>query len=283
MKRKPILVEYVRWCMMFVVQCAAACVGFSGTQSRVGEGMSEAKPKFRVIGERKQLSANVAEQILEAIRAGVIAPGDRLPPERALAEQMRVSRNSIREAISALERSGILEARVGSGTYVRESSLHSIDLEEALALVDIGFDAIEIWEARCELDINLTKLAADRATSSDYDPLQSICQMMQEAADEGDMDRVLELNRQFRRITAMASGNKPLQAAQSFLHRLTEKDFLQSITIEALQDELHASANAHANMLLAMRLRDGEAADRAVREYYDILLKHLAGELWNRT
>lgn len=243
--------------------------------------MSEAKPTFRAIDDRKQLSASVAEQILEAIRAGTYVPGDRLPPERALAEQMRVGRNSVREAISALERSGILEALVGSGTYVKESSLRNIALAESLERVDIGFDAMEIWEARCELDISLIKLAADRATSRDYEPLQSICQRMRDAADDRDVKQILELNRQFCRIAAKASGNSPLQAARFFLHRLTEKGFLQRVEITALQDEPHASVKAHSNMLLAMRLRDTEASARAVHEYYNILLKHMAGELQN--
>jgi GntR family transcriptional regulator, transcriptional repressor for pyruvate dehydrogenase complex len=241
--------------------------------------MSEAKPKFRVIDDRTHLSASAAEQILEAIRTGLYAPGDRLPPERALAEQMQISRNSVREAISALERSGVLEARVGSGTYVKEFSLRSIALSESLERVDIGFDAMEIWEARCELDISLIKLAADRATSRDYDPLQSICKSMCSAADDGDVERILDLNRQFCIIAAKASGNIPLQAARSFLHRLTERDFLQGVEIKALQDEPHASVTAHANMLLAMRLRDIEACARAVHEYYNILRKYLAEKL----
>jgi DNA-binding FadR family transcriptional regulator len=67
----------------------------------------------------QRLYEQVAEQISALIAAGEFRPGDRLPPERDLARQLRVSRPVIREAMIALELAGSVEVRTGAGTYVR--------------------------------------------------------------------------------------------------------------------------------------------------------------------
>jgi DNA-binding FadR family transcriptional regulator len=67
-------------------------------------------------------SSIIAEQIVNKIRSGEYPQGSRLPPERAIAEQMGVGRPSVREAISALQIAGLLESRPGDGTYVQQSN-----------------------------------------------------------------------------------------------------------------------------------------------------------------
>ena len=66
-----------------------------------------------------RLYQRIAEAIAGLIDAGEFAPGDRLPAERDLARKLRVSRASLREALSALELDGYVEIRVGSGVYVQ--------------------------------------------------------------------------------------------------------------------------------------------------------------------
>ena len=75
----------------------------------------------------------IVDQIRELIAAGRIKPGDRLPPERELAELFKASRNSVRDAIRVLEQMGLIESRQGDGTYVR--SVSAEDLAEPLALM----------------------------------------------------------------------------------------------------------------------------------------------------
>lgn len=239
----------------------------------------DASVTFRQVEERKRLSAYVAEQVLNAIQNGVYAPGDRLPPERALAEQMSVSRNSVREALSALELSNILEARVGSGTYVKHSPTVGADFDGALQRADIGYDLMEIWEAHRELDIAIVGLAADRATSRDYEALTDISRHLESAATAGDVQEFRRLAWKFRKATVRAAGNGPLEAAQAVLHRLTEEPQVADRTCAALQMHLEQASDAYAAVLLAMRLRDNEAASDATRQYYSILMTYLAKEL----
>ncbi len=68
----------------------------------------------------------IVEQIRDLISAGRINPGDRLPPERELAELFHASRNSVRDAIRVLGQMGLIESRQGDGTYVRSVSADAL-------------------------------------------------------------------------------------------------------------------------------------------------------------
>ena len=70
----------------------------------------------------RKLYQKVANAIVASIQSGLYPPGERLPPERELAEKLDVSRPTIREALIALEIRGIVEARRGSGIYVIQSA-----------------------------------------------------------------------------------------------------------------------------------------------------------------
>ena len=84
----------------------------------------------------------VAEQISKLIQKGKLKPGMRLPPERELALQLEVSRPTVREAMIALEISGLVEVRVGSGIYVLDTS--SPKLKMCKNSVDIGPGPLEL-------------------------------------------------------------------------------------------------------------------------------------------
>lgn len=78
------------------------------------------KPVFQAI-EQPRLYVAIARQIAEHIRQAPLPPGTQLPPERDLARQFQVSRTTVREAMIALETMGLIEVKVGDGTYVRRS------------------------------------------------------------------------------------------------------------------------------------------------------------------
>ena len=195
---------------------------------------------------------------------------------------MQVSRNSIREALSALEVSGWIEARVGSGTYVLQKPNHQPDLEDVLAVVDVGFDVIEIWEAERELDSVIIGLAADRATSRDIERLAEILDEMRDAADAENVEQVLALVQRFHHAFSVAAGNAPLRAALISIGRTSTEEYVRRVTLDAVAKGLQVVTEAHAAMLLAIRLRDRLAAVDAVRRFYRVFLSYLDGELLHR-
>jgi GntR family transcriptional repressor for pyruvate dehydrogenase complex len=116
----------------------------------------------------------IVRQVKQMIAEGRLKSGDRLPPERDLAEKFVVSRTSVREALRALESLGLIEIRPGEGTFVREMSVES--LIEPLALVMASQrEAIgELFEARRVLEPAIAALAAGRATPDEIHEMERI-------------------------------------------------------------------------------------------------------------
>ena len=97
--------------------------------------------------EKNNLSDQVLEKIKQMLMDGVLVPGDKLPPERELCQSFGVSRASVREAIRSLCTMGILEARVGDGTYVSDNSQTVLDQLSWAVYLTEAQDA-ELKEAR---------------------------------------------------------------------------------------------------------------------------------------
>ena len=114
----------------------------------------------------KRKSVYVLEQIIEAIKSGEYKPGDKLPPERVIAEQTGVSRPSVREALISLQLSGIVERHPGDGTYVQNISDNTIS--QAIALLESNKSLPEIFELQKMLEIGVAELAVDKATPNDF-------------------------------------------------------------------------------------------------------------------
>jgi GntR family transcriptional repressor for pyruvate dehydrogenase complex len=117
---------------------------------------------------------DIVRQIRRLIADGRLKSGDRLPPERDLAERFRVSRTSVREAMRALESRGLLAIRPGEGAFVRSVSIEA--LVEPLALVILAQrEAVsDLYEARRLLEPPIAALAARRATPDEVGDLRRI-------------------------------------------------------------------------------------------------------------
>src|SRR5438093_996916 len=90
----------------------------------------------------------IVDQIKGLITEGRIKPGDRLPPERELAELFKASRNSVRDAIRVLEQMGLIESRQGDGTYVRTLSADELTEPPALCLLQSRTQMRALWDLR---------------------------------------------------------------------------------------------------------------------------------------
>lgn len=147
----------------------------------------------------------VAEQIINKIDDGELAPGTRLPSQRDLARMLGVGRSSVREAINALVVMGYLKPIQGKGTFINK----------VLPAADQGFDQLhvafsagsifDLMEARELLECRAAALAADRA---DYDQINNLKTALQGLKDtETDYKIFLDADMQFHTAVAEASGN----------------------------------------------------------------------------
>ena len=122
-------------------------------------------PPLRLV-RPKRMYEQVAEQIEALIRGGTFTPEVRLPGERDLAERLGISRPSLREALIALETAGLIETRVGDGTYVRPD-LPPTPVFPLATGRDLGPGTLEQFEARRALECAAAELAATRATAEE--------------------------------------------------------------------------------------------------------------------
>src|SRR5262245_36255896 len=103
----------------------------------------------------RSAAAQVADQLVLAVREQRLRPGNRLPPERELAERSQVSRPTLREALAALELAGIVQSQKGSGTTVIGTTSH-------VAMWGVEILPPQIFEARLAIEPELARLAAEK-------------------------------------------------------------------------------------------------------------------------
>lgn len=155
-----------------------------------------------------RLYERVVDRILIMIQDGAWQSGDRLPPERDLAQAFGVSRTVIREAVKTLEARGVLETLTGSGVYVRppDSATVSRSLRMYLQLLDQDDIDLRLAEIRSVLEVEIAALAAGRATPEERQELRRLCQEMRKHA--GSPRVLAEMDFQFHLLLAEATRNE---------------------------------------------------------------------------
>ena len=203
----------------------------------------------------------VVEGIKAMIVSGLLVPGARLPRERDLAEQLQVSRGSLREGVRALCIMGVLETRQGDGTFVTA-------LNASLLLAPIGFlfdlraedDAAHLHAVRRVLETEAAGLASQHMDSSDIESAAAVLAAVDPATPTGDSsyDRFLEADIAFHRIIARSAGNPVLDALIDALATRTVRGRMwRAITEEGALETTHRE---HLAILRAIADRDHEAA-----------------------
>ncbi|AFM01151.1 MULTISPECIES: FadR/GntR family transcriptional regulator [Desulfitobacterium] len=128
----------------------------------------------------RKIYEEIVEQIRELVARGELKPGDRLPSERDLVERLKVSRASIREALSALELMGLLEVRSGEGTFVRKLRSESVVAPLAWMLTMEKGTVLELLEIRKILEVQAVGMAAERAEGEDLRELSAALERLQD-------------------------------------------------------------------------------------------------------
>ena len=160
-------------------------------------------PQFKPV-ESRRLYQQIADQIRELIDRGGFEAGSRLPPERDLAQQLGVSRPSLREALIALDVEGRVEVRSGSGVYVSAAKPGPAPDRTAA----MGESPSQLMEARSVIEGEVVVLACARITEEPLARLRELLKDM-EAAIERRRVRV-DLDREFHLTLAEMSGNAVL-------------------------------------------------------------------------
>ena len=176
---------------------------------------------FQPVDHQKTADAAV-EQIENLILKGVLHSGDRLPSERDLAEQMKVSRPVLRDALKILEERDLIEARRGGGTYVCDL-IGPIFSEAVVQLIARHPSAVsDYFEFRRGIEGQAAAQAAVRAAPSDHARLNDIVEQMQAAHESADLNMESRLDVAFHHAVGEAAHNVVLLHTLRSCYRLLE-------------------------------------------------------------
>jgi len=225
---------------------------------------------FKKVRPRK-VSAIAAEQIVEAIQRGDYPVSSKLPSEFELAEQMGVSRPSIREALSALQAMSIIESRPGSGNYVLRKPSSSEE-SDTVHLIESETGCLEVMEARGVLEPPIAALVAEKASDGVVAQLREFIDNMRKFAARDDFDAYFEVYKKFHIALADGAGNALVKSALSPLldtmDQRVYREFTRHYYLKNVDDLQHV-VDLHQEILDAIEANDGKTAFAKTVEHWD--------------
>lgn len=225
------------------------------------------------MNKNKRAYEVVIDHVKEEILNGNLMVGQKLPPEREMAEEMNVSRNTIREAMRSLSLLGFISSSQGAGNYVTcdfqsnfKESIHWMLLMDEI-------DYSQISELREGLETYAALLAVDRITATQLKKIENIVNMLRESTDEKEKAK---LDKELHYTIAQASKNQLIihiseglsNALDQFIPTMREKIKRKTINDKKLQD-------AHDKMYKGLLERDKKIINEAFKEHFDLINQSL--------
>ncbi|MEU4209903.1 FadR/GntR family transcriptional regulator [Streptomyces sp. NPDC026206] len=217
---------------------------------------------------RRSLVDTVVEQLRTQVTVGEWQVGERIPTEHALAEQLQVGRNTVREAVRVLVHAGMLRSRQGEGTFV-VSTADPGEIMRGLQRAGVR----DVLELRIALEAEAARLAALRHEPADLERMRAALDAQKAFEDgEGQPDSVnLELyadhDVEFHRAVVEAAHNTALTAAYAWFSSSVREALVTALGDRDMPRIIHGDHHALMN---AIASGDPEAAGHAART----LLEH---------
>jgi GntR family transcriptional repressor for pyruvate dehydrogenase complex len=221
------------------------------------------EPRFEVVS-RSTLPEEIANRLLEQIQAQQLRPGDKLPAERNLARMMDVSRPVLREALRALALMRVVDIRQGDGTYIT-----SLEPRQLVSHLDFVFSKdsialVQLLEARRVIETGNVRLAAARITDDEVagleDCLRSMAACIDDPARFGELDIAMHL------AVCAAANNFLLLQFMNIIGTLGRVSRERTGGLRAVRT---AAMDDHRRIVEALRRRDPDAAEAAMRSHLD--------------
>ena len=205
----------------------------------------------------ERLYVRIARRITGLMESGDFKAGEKLPSERDLATMLNVSRPSIREAMIALEVSGIIEVRTGSGIYVCDTPFSP--------LADAGPGPFEILEMRLLIEPEACALAAERINGTQLAQLQNIFSELERSDGTPEME---DFDKQFHCLIGEASENTAIARTISWLWDLrSQSPFSRRYHRMIVTEGVYPGLEEHRNIFTALVDQDPTAARNAMHRH----------------
>ena len=230
--------------------------------------------KFRPIHTRRAFE-EICERIREQLALGQLKPGDKLPPERDLAQQLGVSRNVLREALRSLEMAGVLRLQKGvkGGAFIREgdTSRMNVVMRDMLSLGTISVR--ELSEARIDVLDLVVRLACTHARQPDFEALEANVERTELATREGRLLDRVECSREFYKLLAASTGNKVIAMIMDSVTEIHMRFVYAKVVSSGVA--MLRLAEKRRQFLSALRARNASTATRLMRAHLESVQRML--------
>jgi GntR family transcriptional repressor for pyruvate dehydrogenase complex len=222
------------------------------------------------------LKERVIRQLTRLIEGGALRPGDRLPSERELSEELHVSRGTVREAVQFLQTLGLLEIRHGAGTFVRPASDGELREQWREWTIRHAGRVHDLLEIRKALEPFAAELAAERADAEQLAAMEDALELMEPVLESPDVTALVQADLAFHHALAAASGNAALS---EFSDALGEQLIQERGAIWNLPGRPARSLAEHRAIHEAVRARDPERARQAVLDHLNSVERDLGASI----
>lgn len=219
----------------------------------------------------RRSSRTLAEKAVDAlaapIRAGQLKPGDKMPTESETMQRLGVSRTVVREAISRLQASGLVETRHGIGTFVSQPPTDPVRVSPTS--IDTAIDTVALLEVRIALEVEAATLASQRRTPEQLAAIKEAVDRLTklEQADDNPIQDAIDADYAFHQSIAMATGNAYFLEYLAHLGKSAIPRSRLLIDTNAHQRYLHTLNQEHRLIYFAIKAQDPAAASEAARNH----------------
>lgn len=215
----------------------------------------------------RTLAEEAVETLTAPIRAGRFKPGDKLPTETEIMQQLGVSRTVVREAISRLQAGGLVETRRGIGTFVAQSAENPLRIP--VSAVSTAMDALSLLEVRIALEVEAAMLAAQRRTEEQLEGIRQALDTLiaLESDATAEPQHAIDADYAFHRALAQATGNSYFLEFLTHVGRRAIPRSRLSIDSSMHQRYLRKLNQEHRLLFLAIQAQDPMAASEAARNH----------------
>lgn len=213
--------------------------------------------------DRPRLYEQVVERLLDHVIQQRLAPGDRLPPERDLAERLGVSRATVAQALVALEVLGVVDVHHGSGAVLLYRPSSAVVLRSLREHTDRLPDIVD---ARSAVETKIAALAAARRTAEDLDAVEEALRVMTEDIATG--GRGLRGDELFHAAVTAAAHSSVLARLMTHISDLVRETRIESLSQEGRPER---SLEYHRAIARAIREQRPEDAAQAMQEHIQLV------------
>ncbi len=217
----------------------------------------------------KLLYMQIAEDLMGQIHNGALTEGKKLS-ERKLAEEYKVSRTVVREAIKLLNEKGYVETLYGKGSYIRlpDEDMLMRRFREAVDVSKV--EATEVLEARELLECTMAHMIVERISEKDMEILEELYHEMECSKSEREF---IDLDAKFHLAISMCAHNRVLSIMTGTLNQLTDRE-----EFVGNPDSQEKASREHAVMLEALREHDEEKLLKALQTHIDCIRSYVEKE-----